>query len=174
VDTLIANGQLAPGFTLPDLHDELHSLKDYRGKIVVVNFWSAECPYTQRSDLELATYRQVWGERVTVLPVASNSNEPLEMLERVAAERRIPLVLRDPRHRLADRYAAITTPHCFVIDPQGVLRYQGAFYDVTFRRRTPTRFYLKSAVDALLQGELPDPAQAPPYGCSIVRFLPAG
>ncbi len=58
-----------------------------------------------------------------------------------------------------------------VLDADGVLRYRGAFDDVTFRQRTPTRFYVKEAVEALLAGHLPDPAEAPPYGCTVVGFV---
>ena len=58
----------------------------------------------------------------------------------------------------------------FVIDPQGILRYQGALNDITFRRKTPTRHYLKDAVNALLRGESPEPAETSPYGCTIVYY----
>jgi hypothetical protein len=57
-----------------------------------------------------------------------------------------------------------------VIDATGILRYRGAFDDVTFRQRTPARFYLKEAVEVLLAGKLPDPAETQPYGCTIVRY----
>ena len=74
-----------------------------------------------------------------------------------------------PDFELPDLYGSLTTPHIFVIDREGKLRYQGAFDDVTFRQREPTRFYLKDALDALLAGRQPEPAQTTPYGCSIVR-----
>ena len=169
---MIETGSPAPFFTLPDLDGYLHSLADYRGALVLVNFWSAECPYAERTDRELSVYLQDWVDRLVVLPIASNLNEPLAMLREVAAQRAIPLVLRDADHQVADLYGAQTTPHCFLIDEEGVLRYQGAFDDVTFRQRTPQRLYLKSAVEALMHGESPNPAQTAPYGCSIVRFLP--
>jgi hypothetical protein len=64
-------------------------------------------------------------------------------------------------------YGAKATPHFFVIDGDGLLRYSGAFDDVTFRQRTPTHTYLKDAVEAVLRGEAPNPAQTPAYGCAI-------
>jgi len=98
----------------------------------------------------------------------------VDFLSRVAAERDLPLVLHDARHQVADLYGAKTTPHFFVVDPQGILRYQGALDDTTFRKRTPSRFYLRQAVEAMLEGRSPDPGQTTPYGCTIVRFMPNG
>jgi len=170
MDTLISNGQPAPDFTLTDLDGVRHSLKDYRGQVVVLNFWSAECPHAQRSDLEVVSYLETWGEKVALLCIASNANESLEMLSQVAAERCLPVMLHDPRQEVADLYGAVTTPHVFVVDQNGILRYQGAFDDVNFRQRTPTQHYLRQAVDAVLSGRRPDPGETPSYGCVIVRY----
>jgi len=57
------------------------------------------------------------------------------------------------------------------VDVAGILRYQGALDDVTFRQREPNRFYVKEVVDALLAGRLPEVASAPAYGCTIVREI---
>jgi hypothetical protein len=73
---------------------------------------------------------------------------------------------------VADQYVALTTPHFFVIDEQGILRYQGALDDVTFRKPTPTHNYLHDAVEAVVAGARPQPAETPAYGCAIVRFAP--
>lgn len=166
----------APDFTLPDLQGKFHALSHYRGQIVILNFWSAECPWVERTDQALSEALQEWAAiseahaPVVLLPVASNANETPEQLTQISGERGIPFVLHDPNRRVADLYQAETTPHLFVIDSNGILRYQGAFDDVTFRQRTPTRHYLKDAVDALLRGDTPDPCKTPAYGCSIVPF----
>ena len=165
-------GQPAPNFNLLDLQGEVHSLSDYHGRLVVVYFWSAECPVAERADAQMAQWLPALGDRVTVLPIASNANEEPELLARVAFERSLPLVLRDAGQRVADAYRAATTPHFFVVTPRGALGYQGALDDVTFRQRTPTRFYLREAVEALLSGRTPDPSETHPYGCTIVRFKP--
>jgi len=170
MDTLTPINQPAPDFTLSDLNGVQHSLSAYRGQVVVLNFWSAECPHVARTDPELLELMDGWGEQVLLLSVASNLNEPPEMLERVANERGLPLLLRDPEHKIADLYGVLINPHYFVIDPQGILRYQGAFDDVTFRQRTPTRTYLRQAVESVLDGKAPDPSLIPPYGCTIVRY----
>jgi len=72
-------------------------------------------------------------------------------------------------HAVADLYAAQTTPHVFVIDRQGLLRYRGAVDDGTLRQRIPTRFFLEAVVGALLEGRLPPLTETPAYGCAIVR-----
>lgn len=170
MDTLIPNNEPAPNFTLLDLDGEPHSLQDYRGELVVVNFWSAECPHAARVDQELLTYIKDWGESVKLISIASNANEPPDFVQRVATERGLPLVLPDPGHEVADLYNAVTTPHLFIINGEGILRYQGAFDDVNFRQRTPTQFYLRQAVKAVLAGRSPEPAQTLSYGCTIVRY----
>ncbi|MCJ7567453.1 MAG: hypothetical protein MUO58_07925, partial [Anaerolineales bacterium] len=78
-------------------------------------------------------------------------------------------VLRDAEHAVADLYGAVTTPHFFVIDENGVLRYRGAPDDTSFRQREPTVYYLKDAMEALLNGREPNPAETAGYGCTIIR-----
>jgi peroxiredoxin len=172
MDTIIQIGQPAPDFELADLQGHMRRLSELRGQVVVLNFWSAECPWAERADQLMEAYRQEWGEEVTVWPIASNVNEPDELLAESAEERGLPIVLRDGRHKVADQYKAQTTPHLFVIDQQGILRYQGALDDTNFRRREASRFFLQEAVKAVLAGQDPDPAQTTPYGCTIVRAMP--
>ena len=71
---------------------------------------------------------------------------------------------------VADELQAQTTPHAFVIDPAGLLRYRGAIDDVTFRKRTPEHFHIEAAVEAILSGRIPTIQETPPCGCTIVRL----
>jgi peroxiredoxin len=160
----------APEFTLPDLDGRIHMLSDYRGRIVIVNFWSAECPHSDRFDADITTRLAHWGVDVALLSIASNANEPDGMLAAVARQRKIPVVLRDAGQMVAGRYGALTTPHAFLIDRQGILRYRGAVDDVSFRQREPTRFYLREAVEAVLADQLPEVPEVQPFGCTIVRY----
>ena len=171
-ESILPNNQPAPQFSLPDWQGKTHSLADYRGRLVLLNFWSAECPWSERGDAEIIPLLERWGPSVVLLSIASNTNESLELISQAAQRRRLPTVLLDRDHAIADQYAAQTTPHYFVVDQGGLLRYQGAFDDITFRQRTATRHFLGEAVEALLAGRLPDPASTPPYGCTIVRYLP--
>jgi peroxiredoxin len=159
----------APDFELPDLGGTLHRLRDCRGKIAIVNFWSCECPHAERTDHAIMAMFVQWSEDVVLLPVASNRIELPEALAETAKIRRLPMVLVDEKDVVADLYEARTTPHVFVIDRDGILRYRGAVDDVTFRVRRPTRFFLDEAVEALLAGGLPALAETPAYGCTIVR-----
>jgi peroxiredoxin len=159
----------APDFELPDLGGALHRLHDCRGRIAIVNFWSCECPHAERTDRAIMAMFVQWSEDVVLLPVASNRIESAEALAEAAKIRRLPLILFDKDDIVADLYEAQTTPHVFVIDRDGIVRYRGAVDDVTFRVRKPTRFFLDEAVEALLAGRLPALAETPAYGCTIVR-----
>ncbi len=170
MDTLIPFGEQAPLFTLPDLKGNIWALEDFRGMIVVLNFWSAECDWCQRVDKELVTYLDAWKERVKVLWIVSNTDEVRDLIEKVAIERELPTVLLDSAHRVADLYGAQTTPHFFVLDGEGNLRYQGAWDDITFRHRVATKVYVPRVIEALKQQLNPEITQTPPYGCVLVRF----
>jgi peroxiredoxin len=161
--------QAAPDFELPDLSGKPIRLRDLRGKIVVVNFWSCECPHSERTDRAMMAMLVQWRDDVVLLPIAANQIETVEALAEAATVRHLPIVLVDSGHRVADLYEAQTTPHVFVIDREGILRYRGAVDDVAFRQRRPTRFYLDEAVEALLGGHLPPIGETQAYGCSIVR-----
>jgi peroxiredoxin len=163
--------QPAPDFELRDLNDHLHRLSDSLGRIVILNFWSAECPQCERVDADLLTCLREWNGRVTLLTLAANVNETDEFLAAAARERGLMPVLLANRTPVPDEYGALTTPHLFIVDASGILRYRGAFDDVTFRQRTPTKFYLKDAAEALLAGNMPEVAETAPYGCAVIRFV---
>ena len=93
------------------------------------------------------------------------------MLAEAAELRHIPKLLIDPEHVVADLYEAVTTPHAFLIDREGTLRYRGAVDNITFRRRQATLFFLRDAVECLLHGRLPQLSETPAYGCTIVREI---
>jgi peroxiredoxin len=161
----------AINFELPDLAGRVHQLSDYRGKIVIVNFWSAECPHSERTDLYLLDLLGMWKGEVVLLSIASNRNEPVQMLEEVARKRQLSQILVDLEHVVADLYEAVTTPHVFVVDREGLLRYRGAVDNLAFHQRQATQFFLKDAIEALLGGRLPESVETPAYGCAIVREI---
>ena len=156
-------------FSLPDLEGKDHHLSDYRGQTVVLNFWSCECPHSERADLALMAMKNQWAREAVFVAIASNRNESRESIQKVSTEHKLPLLLTDAHHLVADLYEAVTTPHLFLIDPSGILRYRGALDDVTFRRREATRCYLEAALRAVLAGEVPALGESPAYGCAIVR-----
>jgi peroxiredoxin len=163
--------QPSPEFELPDLRGDLHKLSDYLGKIVIVNFWSAECPHSERTDQLMLDSLARWGEGVVMLPIASNRSESVQMVEDAAKTRGLPTVLMDTEHVVADLYEAVATPHVFVVDREGILRYRGAVDDVRFRQPKSTHFYLEEAIEALLTGGEPALEETLAYGCAIVREI---
>ncbi len=161
----------APEFELPDLQGIPHRLSDERGRIVIVNFWSAECPHSERTDRYLLSLLEQWNGAVVMLSIAANRNESAQMLAEAAKTRRLPRVLIDAEQAVADQYEALTTPHAFLVDREGILRYRGAVDNITFRHREATRFFLQETVEALLHGRLPELPETPAYGCVIVREI---
>jgi len=168
--TIVTIGAKAPEFQLPDVKGRLYALEDLLGNTVVLNFWSAECVWCERVDHELITFLDRWKEQVKVLWIASNANESLELIEKVASERKLPTVLLDAHLQVANLYGAQTTPHFFVVDRSGKLAYQGAWDDITFRRRVATKVYIPMVIESLNQNLIPEITQSQPYGCALVRF----
>ena len=163
--------QLASDFELPDLEGNLHRLRDYRGKIVIVNFWSCECPHSERTDRSTMACLVQWDGAVEMLSIAANRSELISSMAEAVNARRLTRVLVDAEQVVADLYEAVATPHVFVIDKDGILRYRGAVDDVKFRQPKATRFFLEEAVEALLEGHLPALTETPAYGCAIVREI---
>ena len=92
-------------------------------------------------------------------------------MTQAAAQRGLPMRTPRRRQQVADLYGRPDHAALLVIDAEGILRYQGALNDITFRQRNATHFYLRDAVNALLSGTLPYPVQTTPYGCAIVRHM---
>ena len=170
MDSLARAGEAAPDFELPDLDGILHRRSSLLGRILVINFWSADCPHSVRADKRLLELKSEWGDRVAVWSVAANRQDRMEDLTRAAIEREVTPLLLDPDQAVANRYGALTTPHVFLIDARGILRYAGAPDDVTFGQPRPTRSYLGEAAAALLAGQDPPLTETPAFGCAIVRM----
>ena len=68
--------RLAPDFTLSSVDGGRMSLSDWRGFIVVLNFWSAECAWSRRADVLLAYRQLTWEAKgVRIMGLACNANE---------------------------------------------------------------------------------------------------
>jgi peroxiredoxin len=165
-------GQPAPDFSLPGLDGGLHILSNYLGRIIILNFWSAECPWVERVDHAMLNWLPRFSCQTTWLSIAPNVNEPIDLIRKIAESRSLPLVLLDSDREVCNLYQAKVTPHLYVINPQGVLVYRGAYDDVTFRNRNPSRCYIQEVIHALVQDMLPEINETQQFGCSIVRFIP--
>ncbi len=84
-------------------------------------------------------------------------------------------ILDDPGNRIADELDAVATPHTYVIDAKGKLCYSGAVCDNWQDAANAKKKYLKSAIDAVLDGKpVSEPSPEAFIGCSIKRVQSAG
>ena len=164
-------GQPAPTFELVDQDGTTHKLADYRGKVVVLEWVCPTCPFVQRhyNDGDMpATAGSFDADKVAWLAIDSSNFVTPEKSKAFREEHEIPYpVLQDPTGAVGRQYEARTTPHMFVIDAEGVLRYEGAIDDDPRGREEEPTNYVKQAVDALLAGNDVPMAQTDPYGCSV-------
>jgi peroxiredoxin len=149
VGTRIADFQLA------DDEGKPHSLEDYAGKILVLEFWSYKCPPSAAYDDRIKELDAKYRRRgVMVLAVDSNKNEPADEVRVNGNSRQLPYpVLMDPSGNLADSLGATHTPSVAVLDGSGVLRYRGAIDNNRRPGESGRIAYLENALDALLSGQ---------------------
>lgn len=164
-------GSKISDFRLTDTSGKVHTLEDYAGKIVVLEFWSFKCPVSLAYDERVAALLSKYGNRgVTVLGVASNKNESPAEVRRNAENLRLPFpILLDQEGGLAERLGATHTPGVVILDGTGTLRYRGAIDNnkrIAERGRIP---YVETALDALLAGQPIPQAETEAFGCSIKR-----
>src|SRR4030042_6779888 len=108
MDPLARVGESAPDFVLSDLEARVCRLAEQRGRIVVLNFWSVDCPHAERTDEILRRLRPAWGDRVMVWWLASNANEADEQRKLAAHQRQVGPVLLDAGRVGAARHGAQT------------------------------------------------------------------
>ena len=164
-------GQPAPDFELPDQDGRTHALSSLRGKVVVLEWTNPGCPFVQRhydagtmtrAQAALPAGRAVW------LGVDSTSFHTADDSKTWRGERNIPWpILQDPGGSVGHAYGARTTPHMYVIDSEGVLRYAGGIDDDPHGEKEAPVNYAAQAAQALLSGNAPAVDHAETYGCSV-------
>jgi peroxiredoxin len=167
-----AIGDQAPTFALADTSGLTH--EPDRAPATVIVFTCNHCPYALAWHQRIVDAAHDYADRgVRVLAINPNDAEryPRDSLEamRARVERGefdgVPY-LRDESQSVARAYNAKTTPDVYVLDPGGVLRYRGA-PDADYDDPTQNAAFLRRALDAVLAGNEPDPAETTPVGCSI-------
>jgi peroxiredoxin len=169
---VIAIGERAPSFSLPDTDGAAHELDG--AAATVVCFTCNHCPYALAwHDRILAVARDYAPRGARMLAINPNDAEryPRDSLE--AMRERVQRgefagvpYLRDESQEVARAYDAKTTPDLFVLDAEGVLRYRGA-PDADYDDPAQDAAWLRAALDAVLEGRAPEPPQTQPVGCSI-------
>lgn len=174
------NGLPAPEFTAIDANGKSVSLLDLRGKTVVLEWTNSGCPFVRAHyDSGTMQARQREARSLGIVWLSINSGAPGKQghVTGPAARAEIAANAAAPSHYLLDAdghigrlYAAKTTPHMFVIRPDGTLAYQGAIDDrptaIEADARAATPWAL-NAIKAVLAGKPPTPAITRPYGCSV-------
>ena len=175
-----AVGQPAPDFTAVDTKGTSHSLGDFKGKTVILEWTNHECPYVvkhydsgnmQALQTEAAEGDIVWLTVISSAPGQQGAVAPEKADELTAARNAAPTaVLFDPEGTMGRAYDARTTPHMYVIDPQGTLAFMGGIDDkpTTDVADVPgATNHVRAALADLADGKPVAEAVTRPYGCSI-------
>ena len=173
-------GERAPDFTATDSNGKTHTLSEYAGKYVVLEWTNRDCPFTQKhyKSGNMQQLQREWTSRGIIwLTVASSAPgaqgyvtaaQENEYLKETGAAP--SAVLLDPTGQVGHLYDAKTTPHMFVINPQGTLIYDGAIDD---RPTTDlgdvkgARNYVSLALEEAMAGKSVGVPTSRPYGCSV-------
>jgi hypothetical protein len=176
----VAPGVTAPDFKGTDSTGAQHSLSEYRGKFVVLEWANQGCPYDRKHYLSGSMEAQqhewtskgvIWLSVISSAPGQQGYVTPAEENTYLKTMHAAPTAaLLDPDGTIGRLYEAKTTPHIFVIDPTGKLIYQGAIDD----KPTPdqedlkgARNYLNETLTAAMAGKPIQVASTRPYGCSV-------
>jgi peroxiredoxin len=167
-------GKPAPDFRLKDEAGKEHRLSQYQGKTVVLEWQNPDCPFVQRH-YSADTMQKVYaatggkdGKEVVWLSVDSTSTATPARSVSFKREEGLPWpVLQDRDGKVGRTYGAKTTPHMYVIDAKGVLRYAGAIDDDPRGSKPSATNYVQGALSSVKAGKNPDPSSTTPYGCSV-------
>lgn len=165
-------GEPVPEFTLNDTEGKSVKRTDFNGSILMVVFWSANCPFSKRYDPRVnQIVKDYQSKNVKVVGIDSNSTENLEEIKKAIKARDLQFpILIDPSNLIADQYGAITTPHVFIIDESGLLVYEGSIDDQGWSDKNPiTAQYARAALDATVTDEILVTPVTKPFGCTIKR-----
>jgi peroxiredoxin len=167
--------------SLKDFEGRKTTFGDLRGKIVLLHFWSDRCPAERHADpiFKQMDDRYADSKDVVMIGIAANQNELgaepgpdddwskfytnlREKRDKVGYRHTI---LADHGNRVSAMFQARSTPHCFVIDRKGVIRYAGALDDdPRGSKGDEATNYLVDAATAILAGKQPAVTETKPYG----------
>jgi peroxiredoxin len=173
-------GQLAPNFTLQGSDGKTHSLADYKGKFVVLEWTNPNCPFVHKfydSNTMQGLQKQETAKGVAWLRInsAAEGHDGYQTPSDLSAYEKENNVaatesLLDPTGQVGHLYGARTTPHMFVIDPKGVLIYAGGIDDTPSpdpATIATAKNYVTAALDEAMAGKPVTTPTARPYGCSV-------
>lgn len=174
-------GAAAPDFSVKDANGKNHTLADYKGKTVVLEWYNKDCPYVRKhydgkKNMQ-NTQAEITGKGVVWLTVVSSAKgkqghqSPADTLANAKKEgMNSTAILLDEDGKMGKAYGAKTTPHMYLIDKEGKLRYNGAIdsNDSADKATIDTaENYIKAAVNSHLKGEKIAKETSKPYGCGV-------
>lgn len=178
---LAANvGQAAPGFELSDTTGKAVKLSDFKGKFVVLEWTNPSCPFVVKhygSQNMQSLQKEATAKGVVWLTISSTAGDHSEYLAPASLAQRYKewgsaysAMLMDDDGKVGRAYSARTTPHMYVIDPQGMLVYAGGIDDK--RSANPAdvktaKNFVRVALGEAMAGKPVSTPTAAPYGCSI-------
>lgn len=173
-------GKKAPDFKLVDSDGKTHELTSFKGKTVVLEWLNFECPFVrkhydtgnmQKIQTEEIAKGTVWLSIISSAKGKQGYLEGKELKERMAKEKiKSSFVLLDSEGTVGKAYDAKTTPHMYIIDPNGTLVYRGAIDDMPSTDKedvTKSKNYVKMALDELRAGKKVATSDTKPYGCGV-------
>jgi peroxiredoxin len=173
-------GKKAPAFTLTDTNGKSHSLSDFAGKTVVLEWLNHDCPYVvkhydsgnmQKLQKEYTAKDVIWLSINSSAEGKQGNFPPAKANELTQSKKAAPTaVLLDPQGTVGRAYEAKVTPHMYVINPEGVLVYNGAIDDKPTTNKddiAKAKSYIVAALDEVLAGKPVSLATSRPYGCTV-------
>jgi alkyl hydroperoxide reductase subunit AhpC len=173
-------GQSAPNFTLQGSDGKTHSLADFKGKFVVLEWTNPNCPFvhkfydsgTMQKLQKEETAKGVDWLRINSAAEGHDGYQTASDLASYAKDNNVAATesLLDPDGKVGHTYGARTTPHMFVIDPKGVLIYAGGIDDTPSpdpATLATAKNYVTTALDEAMGGKPVTTPTARPYGCSV-------
>lgn len=175
--------EIPPTLKLPLFTGKTATLEQYRGKVVVLEWFNPDCPFVKKhylsdsGDGNMPILQQRYmGKGVVWLTVNSTAADHPSY---VAPERVAPLLeewkmhpatyVVDASGEVGKAFGAKTTPHMFVLDRSGNVVYQGAIDDQPGVANDPKKAHshLAAALDQVLAGKPVETAKTDAYGCSV-------
>jgi len=175
-----AIGQPAPDFTLQGSDGKSHSLSEYQGKYVVLEWTNPNCPFVHKfydsgtmQDLQTKeTAKGVVWLRINSSAEGHDGYQSASDMSSYVKDNHVAATasLLDPDGTVGHVYGARTTPHMFVINPKGVLIYAGGIDNTPSADPADiatAKNYVTAALDEAMAGKPVTTPTARPYGCSV-------
>ena len=173
-------GEMAPNFELEGSDGKVYKLSDLKGKVVVLEWYNAGCPYVKKhyNSSNMQSLQKKFKDKVVWFAVNSSAqgnqghlSDPKTAKEKYKEQKmHAKAILLDGDGKVGQAYRAVTTPHMFVIDKNGKLAYNGAIDSnsssdsADIETATP---YASDAINAVISGSKVKRAKNRPYGCSV-------